>query len=211
MPNEHAIQPRSVHSHAMGPGSRARAIALLATGMLVVHQLRFMLAYGGNAGPHLAQSGHAYLGFVLPFVGVVLALACAHFAVLVARRREPRFVVPRPSLLATWVAASATLLLAYATQEGVEGTLALGHPAGIAGIFGAGGWIAVPLSVAVGAVVALLLHGAGVALAHAAARSRPRPARTPAPRRRLPLLPEIKVGDPLARHLSGRAPPRWAY
>jgi hypothetical protein len=191
----------------MGPGSRARAIALLATGMLAVHQLRFVLAFGGDAGQHLSQEGHAYLGFVLPFVGVGLALAFAHFALLVARSRGASRVPAAPSLPLTWAAATATLLIAYATQEGVEGTLALGHPAGIAGIFGAGGWIAVPLSVVVGAVVALLHHGAGVALARVAARRRPRVATRPARRRRLPLHPERAPVNPLARHLSGRAPP----
>jgi hypothetical protein len=195
----------------MGPGSRARAIALLATGMLVVHQLRFMLAFGGDAGHHLAESGHQYLGFVLPFVGVGLALACAHFAMVIARRGQPGGTLTPPSLRTTWIAASATILLAYATQEGVEGTLALGHPAGVAGIFGAGGWIAVPLSLAVGAAVALLLRGATVAIARAAARSRLRPSRLPVRPRRLPLLPEIPAGDPLARHLSGRAPPVPAH
>jgi hypothetical protein len=174
--------------------------------MLVVHQLRFMLAFGHDAGQHLAQGGHAYLGFVLPFVGVALALACAHFALLIARSGRNRRVPAPPGFGATWAAASATLLLAYATQEGVEGTLALGHPAGIAGIFGAGGWIAIPLSVVVGAVVALLLRGATLALARVAAAP-PRAGRQPARRRRLPLRPELSPADPLACQLSGRAPP----
>jgi hypothetical protein len=194
----------------MGPGSRSRAIALLATGMLVVHQLRFMLAFGGEAHHHLARSGHAYLGFVLPFVGVVLAIACAQFALLIARARGSQGATPAPRFPVTWAAASATLLLAYATQEGVEGTLAHGHPAGIAGIFGSGGWVAVPLSMAIGAVVALLLHGASVVLAHAARRAPRhiprRRAPRPRPRQRVAASPR----NPLARHLSGRAPPAFA-
>jgi hypothetical protein len=205
MRGEHATQPCSVHSLAMGPGSRARAIALLATGMLVVHQLRFVLAFGSDAGQHLSQEGHAYLGFVLPFVGVGLALAFAHFALLLARAH--RAVPQAPGLLATWALAASTLLVAYAAQEGVEGTLALGHPAGVAGIFGAGGWIAVPLCVVVGAAVALLLRGASVALARAAERGRARASRRVFGRRRLPLSPGPAPADPLASHLSGRAPP----
>jgi hypothetical protein len=191
----------------MGPGSRARAIALLATGMLVVHQLRFMLAFGGDAHRHLEHGGHAYLGFVLPIVGVALALTCAHFALLLGRSRRAHRAPTPPRFPTTWAAASATLVLAYATQEGVEGTLALGHPAGLAGIFGSGGWIAVPVSLLVGAAVALLLHGAGVVLALAGRRCAGHSRRRSDPRRR----PELRViaapRNPLACHLSGRAPP----
>jgi hypothetical protein len=179
--------------------------------MLVVHQLRFVLAFGGDAGQHLSEQGHAYLGFVLPFVGVALALVFAHFAVSVARRRGADAGPGAPGLTATWVASSVALLLAYGIQEGVEGTLAMGHPAGIAGIFGAGGWIAVPLAFLVGAVVALLLRGAASVLARVAVGprgARPKPLR---PGRRPPRRPELAPADPLACHLSGRAPPVLAY
>ena len=57
----------------------------------------------------------------------------------------------------------------YAAQELLESLLATGHPAGLAGIFGYGGWWAVPAAVCVGLVVAALLHGARWAL-HAVAR-----------------------------------------
>ena len=46
--------------------SRARMtglapVALLPPAAFVVHQLRFMLAFGGGAGAELQRTGHAYL------------------------------------------------------------------------------------------------------------------------------------------------------
>jgi hypothetical protein len=190
----------------MGPGSRSRAIALLATGTLVVHQLRFMLAFGGDAHRRLAHEGHGYLAVVLPLVGVGLALVCAHFAVLLMRERGSGRAIPRGRFPTAWAASSATLLVAYATQEGVEGTLVAGHPAGVAGIFGSGGWIAIPLCVVVGVLVALVLRGANAALALVGARDRIHVRRAPA-RRRTFAAPDVAPRNPLARHLSGRAPP----
>jgi hypothetical protein len=56
---------------------------------------------------------------------------------------------------------SVSLLAMYSLQESLEGALATGHPGGLAGVFGHGGWVAIPLSAAVGLALALALRGAG--------------------------------------------------
>jgi len=52
---------------------RARALALLPLSALGVHQLRYELAFGGDAGHELAAEGHAYLTSLTPLL--VLAAA----------------------------------------------------------------------------------------------------------------------------------------
>ena len=47
----------------------------------------------------------------------------------------------------------------FIAQETVEGMLAAAHPAGVAAVLGHGGWIAAPIALAVGRVVAYLLGG----------------------------------------------------
>ncbi len=76
------------------------------------------------------------------------------------------------------------MLGVYVLQEFLEGLLATGHPAGLAGIFGYGGWWAIPAAAAIGLVLAALLHGArwvldGVAQRHDRAASAPAPVRHP--------------------------------
>ena len=51
-----------------------RTAALVALGALIVHQLRYFGAYGGDAGRELAAQGHGYLGQLTPLV-IALALA----------------------------------------------------------------------------------------------------------------------------------------
>ena len=40
---------------------RARALALVPMGTLVVHELRYLIAFGSHADRELARQGHAYL------------------------------------------------------------------------------------------------------------------------------------------------------
>ena len=104
----------------------------------------------------------------------------------------------------------AVLLVAiYACQEFLEGLFAVGHPAGLVGIFGYGGWWSIPAAVGVGLVLAAAFHGARWALDEVALRHRrtgavprrPMAARGP----RAVLLPRPA---PLAGGWSGRGPPR---
>ena len=188
---------------------KLRASALLAAGALAVHQLRYALSGTTTPGGCSAPRGHAYLAFVMPLALGLLAAAGGLFLAGLARAARgaaaERAGPPRFSRL--WTATSGILLFTYAAQESLEGALANGHPAGLAGVFGHGGWVAIPLALAVGALVALVLRGAHAAVAFVA-RRRTQVARERAPRaRRLPrgaLLPAL---DPVACNLAGRGPP----
>ena len=186
---------------------RMRAVALLVPSALAVHDIRYLLGYA-DPDRALAQQGHGYLGSVSMLGGALLALAAAELVVRFgrARRGQPAPGTP-PRLIELWAACSGALIAVYTLQESLEGMLSAHHPAGIAGVFGHGGWIAILLALAAGAVVALVLRGAQAVLARAArvSASPPRTVATPAPRRpRDARLPRPGV---LARHLAGRGPP----
>ena len=72
--------------------------ALLPFAALVVHQLRFALAFGGNAGTELARQGHSYLHSLVPWLVLLLALAAGGFLwalgrALGSQRTLPRYVL----------------------------------------------------------------------------------------------------------------------
>ena len=178
-----------------------RAGALLAAGTLAVHELRYLIGYGDPA----AVGGHGYLAVVAPLIAVALAVSCGLWLARVGR------ATGAPARTLTWLGASASLLLAYAVQETVEGLASNGHP----GLFGHGGWIAAPIALAVGAAVALMLRGAVAADSAAARVARPWSPRGIVPTAPLTLaLPSAPAGPPrprvLARRLAGRAPPSTA-
>jgi hypothetical protein len=184
---------------------RIRAAALISVGALAVHDLRFVLAYRSGASHELSVTGHGYLGDVTPVAMGALALAIAAFAwrVMNPHVEEARL----PSTRRMWAFAAVVLLAVYSSQEWIEGELSSGHASGLAGIFGSGGWLAVPLAMVVGLVIALLLRGAEAAIARSA---RPR-ARWLRPRPLLTLsAPSVwrpLTGGPLARSLAPRGPP----
>jgi hypothetical protein len=115
---------------------------------------------------------------------------------------------PRRGFLRLALLIGAALLALYSCQELLEGMLSSGHPGGFDGVFGDGGWWAVPLSLACGLVIAAALRGARAAIRWAAARHlRPKASHgrpTPAPRPRRLVLPRPA---PLAGAAAGRAPP----
>jgi hypothetical protein len=160
---------------------RARQLALFAVGALAVHQLRYALALG--AGGHEAGLAHrhGYLELLAPAaVGATLAAICVSLLAAALRRRLPAGA--RPSGPTERAAAFAAGLLAvHFLQEFAESVVVSGQPGAVESIFGAGGWLVVPLAMLFGAAAALvggLLDRAEVRLA-----SRP-PVRTPrAPRR----------------------------
>jgi len=187
-------------------------VALVPAAALAVHQLRFMLAFGGDAGVELARQGHSYLHSLVPWVVLLVGLAAGAFLWALGRamggqRSAPRYTL---SLAALWVVCSACLLAIYVTQELLEGLLATGHPAGLAGVFGSGGWWSIPAAVCVGLVLAAAFHGARWVLDEVGHR-RGRVVSAAAPRAALPerpgdaLLPRL---SPLAEGRSGRGPPR---
>ena len=186
---------------------RLRAAVRFLAGGLVLHQVRYAVAPDALAREF--ASAHQYLWWVIPVVGALLFVATAHWA---ARLRTPgRDVLPRlPGFRAMWAGIAISLAVAFGLQEFVESLVFRGQLLTIDELAGGNGWIVLPLAVAVGGVVALLLKGAvtvqgwaqGRGLAAAPAGSLPA-LRPVAP----VLVPRASV---LARQLAGRAPPARA-
>jgi hypothetical protein len=171
-----------------------------------VHQLRYQLAYGHRAGAALSASGHGYLTSLAPWIVLLLALAAGSFLARVARaaagNADSR---PRRAFAGLWALSSVGLLAAYAIQETLEGIFVAGHPGGFAGVFGHGGWWAVPLAALIGLAVALLLRLAAAvveAVAHVVRLPRFAPVSLS-----LPFAAVLHRRAALAGNSSGRAPP----
>ena len=186
---------------------RSRGLLLLPVGAFVVHQLRYRIAYGSRADYQLQLQGHSYLDSFAPWLVLLLCLAAGSFLARVAQAAATGRAERRGrSFGSLWATSSAVLLAVYAVQEFLEGLVAAGHPAGIHGIVGHGGWWAVILAVAVGAAIALLLRAATVVVEAVARRFAVRArahATLPAPR---PLVRAPRL-RPLALAHAGRAPP----
>jgi hypothetical protein len=177
-----------------------RAGALLVAGSLAVHELRYVVGWGDPE----AVGGHGYLVVAAPLVALVLALACGVWLARIGRAAT----TPAARRRLTWLGASAALLGVYVVQETLEALATSGHP----GLFARGGWIAVPIAMAVGSVVALLLRGTDAADAAVAAVARPWSPLGAVPVAPLTFaLPAAPRGAPrtgvLARRQAGRAPP----
>lgn len=208
---------RGFSAGGQAPGGVRARIARVAYGGLLppaafaVHQLRYMLAYGGNAGIELQRTGHSYLHSVVPWLVLLLALAAGGFLRALGRAfaghtSPARFTL---SLGAMWLVSSAALVAIFVCQEFLEGLFATGHPAGWVGIFGYGGWWSIPAAVSIGLVLAAVLHGARW-LVRAVARQRARPhVLVIGPVLRLARPREVVVGcpAPLVSGWSGRGPP----
>jgi hypothetical protein len=186
-----------------------RGFMLLPAAAFGVHQLRYELAYGSHAGYELAAQGHGYLDSLAPWVAVLLAFAAGSFLARVARAAAGRGSdAPQRDFGRLWLLSSLALLAIYSVQEWLEGMFAAGHPGGLEGIVGHGGFWAVPLSAAFGLAVAALLR-----LAFAVVRSIQRPAvaqpiLTAGLRLPRPVSVFGRRPAPLASSSAGRAPPR---
>ena len=201
----------AVRAERGGFVTRLAPVALVPAGAFAVHQLRYWLTYGSHAGAQLQAQGHSYLHSLVPWIVLLLALAVGGLLRGLGRALGGECSLPRytTSLAAMWLTCSACLLAIYVSQEFLEGLVAAGHPAGLAGIFGYGGWWSIPVSLAVGLVLASILHGARWVLREVARRCA---ACMPAPVRRAPAvrgpfsIPAPRL-TPLARGWSGRGPP----
>ncbi len=188
-----------------------RLAVLLAVAALGLHQLRYLIAFGGGAGSALSREGHAYLSLlVVPALGLALAVVLAQALICFAGGAPAEATPAAVRLRRVWPAASAAMLGIYASQELLEGALATGHLAGAAGVVGGGGWVAVPLAIVLGALVALALR-----IARAVEVTRAAPALA-LPLTRLHAAPRWvavayadfgRRGRELAEHLAGRGPP----
>src|SRR5579862_7466929 len=135
---------------------------LLPLAAFALHQLRYSLAYGSNAGSALAAQGHSYLNSLAPWLALLIAVGAGSFLLRVARALSTGADAhPRRSFVGLWALASLSLLAIYTLQELLEGFFAAGHPTGLEGVFGHGGWWAVVLAPPIAAALALLLRLAG--------------------------------------------------
>jgi hypothetical protein len=191
---------------------RARTASLLALGALAVHQLRYALAYGGDAGSALASQGHGYLTAVAPTLVSLTAATLAATLILPALTRlaaRPERRRPHASAASLFAVA---LLGTFSVQELVEGALAAGHPSGAAAVLGDGGWLALPLALAIGSLCAaasLFLEHAERVLVAPPRKLRARvlrPALLPATPIAGPARAPL-VSAPLAFGLARRGPP----
>jgi hypothetical protein len=193
----------------MQPKGRTLLLAaLVAVAVLVLHELRYLIGYGGLAGDALASQGHGYLQFAS--AGVLLLLGLGVGQVLLAVRRALRSAAadPAPPFGLLWLASICALLTVYCGQELLEGALSPAHPNGFAALAVDGGWSALPLAVGLGLIVALVLRGVAAAEALVARRARRQRGSVRAPRAWLPRPDaEIPLISVLARKLASRAPP----
>jgi hypothetical protein len=184
-----------------------RTAALLAAGALGVHELRYAVAFGDHAHARLAAEGHAYLGWLSPLVVGLVALAAGALVHALARGGGRHATTP-PRIGLLWAASTSALAFAYVTQEGLEGALAAGHPGGLTGIFGHGGWTAFLLAGAIGLIVALAVRGDDDVLAAATRLSNaPRLPRPPSGGVVTPAATPYPHLDVLAGGGAARAPP----
>lgn len=191
-------------------GGLARA-ALLPPAALAVHQLRYALAFSATTGAELQRTGHSYLHSVVPWIVLLIALVAGGFLWALGRAFAGQTTLSRLTLSfsALWLAATAALVAIYVSQEFLESLFATGHPGGLAGIFGSGGWWAIPAAACVGLVLAAVFHGARRVLdgiARRCARPLPRAGRV-APSVTLPADAVLTRHAPLVDGWSGRGPP----
>jgi hypothetical protein len=184
-----------------------RAVALLSVGAIALHQLRFAFGYGQSATEALALQGHSYIPFAEALIVVACAAAFLWFvgSLALAHRGAP-IDSSGPPFGRLWACATAALFAVYTVQEGFEGQFSAGHPAGLVGIFGHGGWIVFPLALTIGALVALVLEGARRVIVFVSSRARlPRAPRRRARWHRLPIgFPNLDV---LCHSIAPRGPP----
>ena len=187
-------------------------VALVPPAALAVHQLRFLLAYGGGAGADLQRTGHSYLHSVIPWLVALIALSAGGFLRALGRAFSGNCTLRRYSIsfLGLWLTCTGVLVTLFVCQELLEGIFATGHPAGLVGVFGYGGWWSVPASICLGLVLAAWFHGARWILAEV---QRKAPRRWTAVPGRAPgwlAAHEARLPGPalLAGGVSQRGPPR---
>jgi hypothetical protein len=187
-------------------------LALMPAGAFAVHQLRYWLAFGSRAGAELQAQGHSYLHSLVPWIVLLIAMSAGVFLRALGRALSGRCSLPRYTLsFATrWLVCAACLVALYVAQEFLEGLFATGHPGGLIGVFGDGGWWSGPAALAVGLVLATVFHGARWVVREVAERHR-RPvgrARRRLLAARLPRDAMLPPLAPLSDGWSGRGPPR---
>lgn len=178
-----------------------RLTSLLALAAFAVHQLRYLVAFGGDTGRELSHQGHDYLASAAPFAAGLL-LAAFMATLLLARSGAP---AAGGSGLRRAGFCGLAILAVYLTQETVEGAMSPGHPTGLDAVLASAGWVALPLALLLGVMTFLverLLERAEVVLARprrpVAVRRRPPRARGAlrAGHSRAPRVSPVALGSP---------------
>jgi len=187
---------------------RPSGLLLIPAAALVVHQARYTLAYGARANAELAAQGHSYLHSLVPWTILALGVGASLFLRRLARaaRTGQSGAMTRVSATALWLVTTFGLVAIYAVQETLEALTMSGHPAGASGVFGHGGWTAVPVAAAVALGVVALLR-VGRAVLRLAAQCAPGAPRLSAPSLPVPFSVALVAATPLALAAAGRAPP----
>jgi hypothetical protein len=176
--------------------------------VLAVHQLRYLLAFGSDAGSELGAQGDRYVATAAVVAGalVFVSLSVGLMRLVTASRGRGSLMAARAPLWMLWLGLTLLLFVGFCALEGLEIALEPHHAAGLTGVFGHGGFWSLPAAALVAAVMALLVHG-GRALLVIAARHRcgrvtrssgSWPARAPA---------GAPPCGPMASCAAGRAPP----
>ncbi|HLY50153.1 MAG TPA: hypothetical protein VKR21_13245 [Solirubrobacteraceae bacterium] len=176
--------------------------------VFAVHQLSYLLAYGSGASSELAAHGDRYVGVaaIVAVASGALSLAFGLLRLVAAWRGDSE---PRPTALPAWLlwlGTTLALLVGFCALEGIEIVFEPHHVGGVVGLFGQGGWWAVPAAAFVGALITLLMRG-GRALLVIVARGRDarRPRTTASWHRRRAWRAPMR--PPMASCAAGRAPP----
>lgn len=181
---------------------------LLVLGSLALHEVRYALP-SGQALDANHGGGHGYLVVVGPLVGMIAALVLATVvlrAAVVSRSRSRASMRARRA----WPLLTAGVFGLYAGQEVVEGLLSHHHPDGVAAVFGAGGWFALPVAAVIGAALALTVRVADAVVrrAHRAANLLQDVRLVLPPATTLFCVERLAFPRPVPpRHRAGRGPP----
>jgi len=185
-------------------------VALLPLAAFAVHQFRYEIAYGPDAGIVLRETGHSYLHSVVPWLVALVGIAAGTFLARVGRAFKTR-TTPRDfslSFAALWALCACALVAIFVCQETLEGIFAAGHPGGWTGVFGDGGYWAVPVAGCVGFVLAAIFHGARWVVERTARwRRRPSRARRVLVHVQLPAPAWVPAPAPVLAGWSSRGPP----
>lgn len=187
---------------------RPSSLLLMPAAAMVVHQARFTLAYGSRANAELAAQGHSYLHSVVPWTILALGIGASSFLRRAAHAAHTgdSGSLTRLSAAGLWSIATTSLFGIYVVQEILEGLTFSGHPGGVSGVLGHGGWWAIPASAVVALGVVALLR-LGRAVLRRAAGLAPGASRARIAGLREPFSVALVAPTPLALAAAGRAPP----
>jgi hypothetical protein len=135
--------------------------SLVGAGAFCVHQVRFAVSPAQGA----ALDAHGYLA---PLGVILLGVLLFVLAAVLARMARGA-VEEAPRFRRMWGGASASLIAVYCLQESIEGLVTHSSPFSIVED---GGWVVLPLAIAVGLAIALVMRGAAAASAVVAAARR---------------------------------------